>query len=124
MSGFGERLRALRTGQGLTQAELAQQLGVSKSALCMYERGEREPRRETLLAIAAYFHTDLSDLFGLPRTAHLDRMPAPPDAASSLSPDERLLLELYRALDSPARADLLREALEKGNRQKKTAADD
>ena len=124
MSEFGKRLRALRTGRGLTQEELARQLGVSKSALCMYERGEREPRRETLLAIARLFGVDLSELFGLPRTAHLDRIPAPPDAALALSPDERLLLELYRALESGERASLLREALEKGNRQKNSSADD
>ena len=59
MSEFGKRLRALRTERGLTQEELARQLGVSKSALCMYERGEREPRRETLLAIARLFGVDV-----------------------------------------------------------------
>ncbi len=124
MSEFGRRLRALRTGRGLTQEELARQLGVSKSALCMYERGEREPRRETLLAVARLFGVDLGELFGLPRTAHLDRIPAPSDADLALSPDERLLLELYRALGSEQRAALLREALEKGHRQKNSSADD
>lgn len=40
---FGENLRALRKGYGMTQDQLARVIGVSKSSINMYERGEREP---------------------------------------------------------------------------------
>ena len=43
MSGFSERLSALRRGAGMTQAELAKKLGISKSSVSMYECGNREP---------------------------------------------------------------------------------
>ncbi len=43
MSGFSEKLASLRREKGLTQAELAARLGISKSAVSMYERGNREP---------------------------------------------------------------------------------
>lgn len=40
---FGERLRDARIEKGLTQQELAQQIGVAKSTLTGYEKGNREP---------------------------------------------------------------------------------
>jgi len=112
MTTFGERLRALRAEKQLSQAELARQLGLTKSSLNMYERGEREPRFETLAAIAAYFGTDLNDLLGIPRTAHRDRIAPRAEAAAgaSLSPGERELLGAYRALDAEGRALLLQTA--------------
>lgn len=40
---FGERLRDARIKKGLTQQELSQQIGVAKSTLTGYEKGNREP---------------------------------------------------------------------------------
>jgi transcriptional regulator with XRE-family HTH domain len=48
MTTFPERLRALRNGNSLSQKELAEQVELKKSAISMYERGEREPRRERI----------------------------------------------------------------------------
>lgn len=64
MSGFGRILRELRTGRGLSQSALASQIGVSKSSVNMYERGEREPSFETLEAIADVFNVDTDLLLG------------------------------------------------------------
>lgn len=61
---FGDRLKSLRNRKGLSQAEFAKQIGVSKSSVNMYERGEREPNFETLEAIADYFNVDLDYLMG------------------------------------------------------------
>lgn len=111
MTYFGSKLRALRTERGLSQAELAQQLGLTKSSLNMYERGEREPNFRTLAGIAAYFGCDLNDLLGIPRTAHLDRIEAEPDAVPrALFPDEQALLAAYRALGPEGRDYVLRSA--------------
>ena len=64
MSGFSEKLSALRRQMGLTQAELAARLGISKSAISMYERGNREPELELLQAMADFFHVSVSALLG------------------------------------------------------------
>ena len=61
---FGIRLRSLREGLDLSQQEFANQIGVSKSSVNMYERGEREPGLETLVAIADFFNVDMDYLFG------------------------------------------------------------
>lgn len=64
MPKFNERLRSLRTSHGLSQSELASQLGISKSSVNMYERDEREPGLEMLETIADYFNVDMDFLLG------------------------------------------------------------
>ena len=54
MADFANVLRLLRNGRGLSQQELALSLGISKSAVNMYERGERQPNIETLELIGAH----------------------------------------------------------------------
>ena len=64
MAKFHERLKALRTGKDLSQAEFGRIIEVSKSSINMYERGEREPGLETLERIADYFNVDMDYLLG------------------------------------------------------------
>ena len=64
MARFADRLRLLRTTKGLSQADFAQQLKISKSSVNMYERGEREPNIATLEMIADYFNVDMDYLVG------------------------------------------------------------
>jgi transcriptional regulator with XRE-family HTH domain len=52
---LGARIAALRRNQGLSQAELAHRLGISPSAVGMYEQGRREPSVELLVALATEF---------------------------------------------------------------------
>lgn len=52
---FGENLRALRKGYGMTQDQLAREIGVSKSSINMYERGEREPGLFVLKKIVEHY---------------------------------------------------------------------
>ena len=49
---LGERIGALRRAKGLSQAELASRLGISASAMGMYEQGRREPSVQTVVALA------------------------------------------------------------------------
>ncbi len=49
---LGQRIAALRRQQGLNQAQLAARLGISPSAMGMYEQGRREPSADTLVALA------------------------------------------------------------------------
>ena len=52
----GERIRGLRKQAGLEQSELAAQLGVSTSAVGMYENNRRVPPRPVLLRLCSIFH--------------------------------------------------------------------
>lgn len=61
---FSEILTSLRKEKGLTQAELAKQLGLSASAIGNYEQGTRTPDYETLELIADYFNVPINSLFG------------------------------------------------------------
>ena len=52
---IGQRIAALRKNAHLSQAELARILGVSPSAVGMYEQGRREPSAAGLVALAHVF---------------------------------------------------------------------
>ena len=51
---FNERLKELRIRKDMSQSELADALNISKSAISMYERGERNPDFETLELISDF----------------------------------------------------------------------
>lgn len=59
---FKKRLRELRHSRNLTQNKLADELGIAKSTISMYENGNREPDFETLELIADYFNVTLGSL--------------------------------------------------------------
>lgn len=61
---FNEQLRLLRQEWGFSQQELADRIGISKSSINMYERGEREPGIDTLKRIAAFYNVDIDFLLG------------------------------------------------------------
>lgn len=55
MLGLGQRIKDVRLKQGLTQAEFAARLGVSRSYLSEAERGKSKPSVEMLVGIAGQF---------------------------------------------------------------------
>lgn len=63
MAFFKESLKYLRIRENLSQSELADKLGVSKSTISMYEVGNREPNFDTLEEIANLFNVDMNFLF-------------------------------------------------------------
>ena len=71
---FGEILRNLRKERGMSQAELAAVLGISKSTVGMYEQSKRNPHSDDLLmSIARYFGVTIDYLKGYsPDTSSLD----------------------------------------------------
>lgn len=68
MNSFGEQLKQLRLAAGLTQQDLADELGISASAIGMYEQGRREPDRVTLLVMSHYFGVSCDYLLGFPQS--------------------------------------------------------
>ncbi len=58
-----EGLRIRRKKKGLTQKELAQELGMSRSFYGLIETGLREPSMDVAIKMAEYFDTTIEDLF-------------------------------------------------------------
>lgn len=59
MAFYSNKLKQLRTEKGLTQRELADKIGLGKSAVGMYESGKRTPEFETLEAICDFFNVNM-----------------------------------------------------------------
>ena len=58
---IGKRLRDLRGN--IPRAEAAKAIGVSVSALTMYENGQRIPRDQIKVKIAEYYHRTVGEIF-------------------------------------------------------------
>lgn len=73
---FNENLKIARERKGLSQKDVAEQIGVAKSTYSLYESGNREPNVQTIKKIADLLSTSADELLGLdePRTiaAHFD----------------------------------------------------
>ncbi|MBR3298519.1 MAG: helix-turn-helix transcriptional regulator [Clostridia bacterium] len=72
MVNFGEKLRELRTSFGMTQAELASRLRVTKSIVSYYELHERTPSPDVLIKLADIFHVSTDYLLGIEQRKMID----------------------------------------------------
>jgi len=59
---FGEKILELRKLKGVSQEELADDLGISQSTISNYERGVNAPDLSTLEKCAQYFNIPIADL--------------------------------------------------------------
>ena len=64
MSNVGDVIRVLRIKRGYSQAQLADAMGLKRSAIGNYERGIREPDLDTIEAFADFFDVSVSDMMG------------------------------------------------------------
>lgn len=97
---FSQRLIALRKANGMTQADLADRLGISRSAIGNYEQARRDPDFEILDAVADLFDVDVSFLLGRnddPKHYPGNRLRSVNVQSSALTDEERAVLEAYRA---------------------------
>lgn len=72
MVNFGNKLKALRLQKGITQAQLAQKLGLTKSVVSAYETGLRLPSYDVLIHIACIFDVSTDYLLGVERKQEID----------------------------------------------------
>ena len=86
MAQFDKILKLLRNERNMSQQELADALGISKSSINMYERGERQPNFEILETIADYFNVDIDYLLG--RTTKTTKLIKPQTIAAHFDGDE------------------------------------
>ena len=59
---FGERLATLREAAGLSQAQVAEQLGITQHAYAYWERNPVALRPEQLVRLADILHTTVEEL--------------------------------------------------------------
>lgn len=56
----------LRTKNGMSQAELAEKVFVTRQAVSRWETGETQPNTETLKLLSRLFDVSINTLFGSP----------------------------------------------------------
>ena len=76
MSYFSDTLIHLRKKAGLSQQQLAEATGLSRSAIGMYETGRREPDMDTLRLFASFFGVDMNTLTSPQTAADAERLTA------------------------------------------------
>ena len=84
------RLKEARQRSGLKQNELAAMIHVSRQAYSLYERGERRPGWETMIALAKALNVTTDFLLGLTED---------PNPALTLDPREQEFVRTYHRLD-------------------------
>ena len=72
MVDFGNTLKTLRLQNNLTQAQLAQKLGVTKSVVSAYENSLRMPSYDILISISKVFKVTTDYLLGLEHKHEVD----------------------------------------------------
>lgn len=100
METFGSRLKAARLARGMTQEQLAYEIGVSSPAVSQWERDGSEPNFATLRALSKVLDVSLDGLI-LGGTTEQDKV-------DRLAAKERALLERFRALSPQERQAVLR----------------
>ena len=95
MADFASMLKYLRERENLSQRDLAEKLGISKSTISMYETGNRQPNFEDEEAIADFFNVDLNTLRGK-RTIEGQENPG-------ISNEDQELLDRYHNLSQETR---------------------
>ena len=101
---LGERIRHIRVVRGLSQARLAERIGVDRSALSRIETGERKVSALDLVRVAQALDVTVPDLVTLPD----------PDALAARTPldDEAAGSERGRAGAEPEIDAAWRDALQ------------
>ena len=98
MSAFSDTLVRLRKQDKLTQEEAARRMGITRSALAMYETGKREPDFETMELIADFYNVNMDTLYGRP-ISDLKRKES--QAQDLVNGDPELTEILQRIKDDP-----------------------
>lgn len=89
---IGQRIQSLRGERKITQAQLAEKIGVSTEAVSNIERGVNYPSFDTLIKIADTLDCRLTDLIDRPGKASPKRMKLEADLIAKIKslPDDKV----------------------------------
>jgi len=68
MIDFGNKLKSLRTEKHLTQQQVADRIGVTKSMISTYELSSRQPSYEVLIKLSSLFDVSTDYLLGIEKS--------------------------------------------------------
>lgn len=102
MATFADRIKGLREEHHLTQQELASRVGTTKSAISMYERGERRPSFEVADALTDFFDVSIAYLNG--SSDERGQYPRHNRITVPLTAEEHSVLLAYQAASEEIRA--------------------
>ena len=68
------RIKEIRQEKNLSQTDIAKALGVTRQAISLYEKGDREPKLETWQKLADFFGVSVPYLQGISDIKDLDRV--------------------------------------------------
>lgn len=91
MATIGENIKKLRIENGMSQQNLADALGKSRSAVSMYESGEIIPRMGVIEKMAGLFLVRKSEILG------------EAEKYGELSAEDKAVLDMYRKLPEKQR---------------------
>ena len=63
MLSLGEKIKELRLEKGLTQMQLAKEIGVSQKAIDYWERDVNEPKASYIIALVKFFEITYDEFF-------------------------------------------------------------
>lgn len=89
---LGERIKALRIEQSLSQTELGKRIGISEVSIRCWENGSKKPSMNAIISLANIFHVSTDCLLGVSGNKDRDNI--------ILSKREDTLLANYRLLDA------------------------
>ena len=72
MVNLGKKLKSLRLAENLTQAQVAGQIGVTKTVISSYENDLRQPSYDNLLKLASLFKVSTDWLLGNEKAQKFD----------------------------------------------------
>ena len=119
VTAFGAMLKRLRKEKGETQDTLAAKVGVTNVALGDWERGNRNPKRINVEAVAKALGVPADDLL---IAAGFTPEQTAPELERVRDADEAYIIQSYRGIQSPMNKDLFKRMAEQMRESEKRNA--
>ena len=97
-AGLGRRIAERRKAQGITQVELAKELGIAQQTMAHYEGGVSRIAVETLAQLASALETTVEELIGAPAKRGAGKRGPAPKIQQQLEKIEALPKAKQRAI--------------------------
>lgn len=113
---IGKRLKELRTSAGLTQQNVADILGVDRSAYTLYETGKNMPPVHTCIKLSNMYDITVGCLLGMEsipkeNIGYVETVAQNKDEREPVSREEAMLIMSFRSLDDEKKEQLLQTAI-------------